>query len=56
MTVDRDENGRLYYEYRTSSDDAKTMKGKNVSTVRLKPSDVLHIPGLGFDGLSDIHR
>ena len=51
MTVDRDENGRLYYEYRTSSDDAKTMKGKNVSTVRLKPSDVLHIPGLGFDGL-----
>ena len=48
MTVDRDDKGRLYYEYRTSSDDAKTMKG---STVRLKPSDVLHIPGLGFDGL-----
>ena len=48
MTVDRDEKGRLYYEYRTSTDDAKTMKG---STVRLKPSDVLHIPGLGFDGL-----
>lgn len=48
MTVDRDEKGRLYYEYRTSGDDAKTMNG---STVRLKPSDVLHIPGLGFDGL-----
>lgn len=48
MNVDRDEKGRLYYEYRTSTDDAKTMKG---STVRLKPSDVLHIPGLGFDGL-----
>ena len=48
MTVDRYDKGRLYYEYRTSSDDPKTMKG---STVRLKPSDVLHIPGLGFDGL-----
>ena len=48
MTVDRDEKGRLYYEYRTSSDDPKTMNGV---TVRLKPSDVLHIPGLGFDGL-----
>ncbi len=48
MTVDRDEKGRLYYEYNTSSDDASTMKG---STVKLSPSDVLHIPGLGFDGL-----
>lgn len=48
MTVDRDEKGRLYYEYNTNSDDAPTMKG---STVKLSPSDVLHIPGLGFDGL-----
>ncbi len=48
MTVDRDENGQLYYEYSRSSDEAATMKG---STVRLRPSDVLHIPGLGFDGL-----
>ena len=48
MTVDRDENGKLYYEYTLSSDDAHTMKG---STVVLKPKDVLHIPGLGFDGL-----
>lgn len=48
MTVDRDEKGRIYYEYNTSSDDAPTMKG---STVKLSPSDVLHIPGLGFDGL-----
>ncbi len=31
-----------------SSDDAKTLKG---GTVRLSPYDVLHIPGLGFDGL-----
>lgn len=48
MTVDRDDKGRLYYEYRVSDSDAPTMKD---GTVRLKPSDVLHIPGLGFDGL-----
>ena len=48
MTVDRDEKGRLYYEYMVSSDDAPTMKG---GTVKLPPSEVLHIPGLGFDGL-----
>ena len=48
MSVDRDEHGQLYYEYRRSNDEAPTMKG---STVVLKPSDVLHIPGLGFDGL-----
>ncbi|MFR3141177.1 MAG: phage portal protein [Lacrimispora saccharolytica] len=48
MAVDRDVNGQLYYEYTTSTDDVPTVKG---SIVRLKPSDVLHIPGLGFDGL-----
>src|SRR5699024_3748319 len=46
--VDRDDKGQLYYQYNTSKDDAPTMKG---SMVNLKPSDVLHIPGLGFDGL-----
>ena len=48
MTVDRDENGQLYYTYRRSKEEAPTMGG---SSVTLKPSDVLHIPGLGFDGL-----
>ena len=48
MTVDRDSKGQLYYEYTVSMDDAPTVKG---SLVRLHPSDVLHIPGLGFDGL-----
>ena len=48
MTVDRDADGHLYYEYQTSQDEAHTMDG---SRVRLLPSDVLHIPGLGFDGL-----
>ena len=48
MTVDRNERGELYYQYQLSRDDAQTMKG---SSVILKPSEVLHIPGLGFDGL-----
>ena len=47
MTVDRDDKGQLYYQYLRSTDEAG---GKN-ETVVLKPSDVLHIPGLGFDGL-----
>lgn len=48
MQVDRDDNGELYYIYTRSSDEAKTMEGV---TVYLRPRDVLHIPGLGFDGL-----
>ena len=54
MKVDRDEHGRLYYEYTVyDSDDVDGRKGTNKvgSTVSLKPHDVLHIPGLGFDGL-----
>ena len=49
MTVDRDARGRLFYEYTRADGDTRTMGGK--STVVLAPSDVLHIPGLGFDGL-----
>ena len=48
MTVDRDSQGQLYYSYQMSNGDAPTMSG---GTVILKPSDVLHVPGLGFDGL-----
>lgn len=48
MSVNRDTNGRLYYQYQRSSDEAHTTKG---DLVVLMPSDVLHIPGLGFDGL-----
>ena len=48
MQVDRDDKGRLYYQYMMTSADAPTMKG---STVILDPSEVLHVPGLGFDGL-----
>jgi HK97 family phage portal protein len=49
MNVDRDSRGRLFYEYTRSDADTRTLGGK--STVTLAPSDVLHIPGLGFDGL-----
>lgn len=48
MSVDRDETGRLYYTYYRGSDEAIKDKG---SSVTLPPSEVLHIPGLGFDGL-----
>ena len=41
MDVDRDSKGNLTYTYTTSD-------GK---TVVMKPRDVLHIPGLGFDGV-----
>ena len=48
MSVDRDETGRLYYTYYRGSDEA--IKDKDFA-VTLQPTDVLHIPGLGFDGL-----
>ena len=48
MSVDRDSSGSLYYTYTRYSDEAPTTKGM---TVTLRPSDVFHIPGLGFDGL-----
>ncbi len=47
MSVDRDENGQLYYQYLRSIDEV----GGKSETVILKPTDVLHIPGLGFDGV-----
>ena len=48
MTVDRDLHGRLYYQYYRGPDEAHLNK-ENV--VILQPRDVLHIPGLGFDGI-----
>ena len=49
MKVDRDERGNLYYEYSRTTEDTNTL-GKKQKVI-LRPSDVLHIPGLGFDGL-----
>ena len=48
MKVDRDENGELYYQYTRSTEEAPTQES---GTVNLTSRDVLHIPGLGFDGL-----
>lgn len=48
MQVDRNDKGQLFYTYSRSKDEANS---KDSSTVVLKPDDVLHIPGLGFDGL-----
>ena len=47
MNVDRDESGNIVYEYMVSQEDAPINSG---STVKLSPHEVLHIPGLGFDG------
>ena len=48
MRVDRNEYGQLYYEYMLSDSDANA---KESGVVRLSTQDILHIPGLGFDGL-----
>lgn len=48
MKVDRDESGHIFYEYRVNDSDVPLNKK---STVKLNESDVLHVPGLGFDGL-----
>jgi len=48
MKVDRDDKGQICYEYFVSDSDAGTEKQ---GIVKLNGSDILHIPGLGFDGL-----
>ena len=48
MSVNRDDNGQLYYKYSRSADEAGSGRDE---TVVLMPEDVMHIPGLGFDGL-----
>ena len=48
MKVERDERGQLYYRYQRYNEEPPTMEGADVI---LLPEDVLHIPGLGFDGL-----
>lgn len=48
MTVERDDAGRLFYRYMRYDNEALAEKN---STVILSPEDVLHIPGLSYDGL-----
>ena len=49
MEVQRDDRGNIYYVYSRNSDENPMFK--EYGDIRLKAEDVLHIPGLGFDGL-----
>ena len=49
IDVQRDDKGEIYYVYSRSSDENPNFK--EYGDIKLKKEDVLHIPGLGFDGL-----
>ena len=50
MEVSRDSRtGGIYYTYTRSAEENPNFKDKG--QIRLRREDVLHIPGLGFDGL-----
>lgn len=49
MSVHRDESGKLYYKYKRQSEENPNFKEKGDAILRAE--DVLHVPGLGFDGL-----
>lgn len=49
MEVQRDDRGNIYYVYSRNSDENPMFK--EYGNIKLKADDVLHIPGLGFDGL-----
>ena len=48
MKVDRDQRKKLYYEYTESEGDPDSIKK---TTTIFRPEQILHIPGLGFDGI-----
>lgn len=49
MEVQRDDRENIYYVYSRNSDENPMFK--EYGNIKLKAEDVLHIPGLGFDGL-----
>lgn len=49
MTVDRASNGEIYYTYSTDKSGNPTFK--STGQVYLKKEDILHVAGLGYDGL-----
>lgn len=49
VDVQRDEKGEIFYVYNRSS--VENPNFKEYGSIILKKDDVLHIPGLGFDGL-----
>ena len=49
MSVNRDSRGNIYYVYTRDSDETPSLAG--YGEFYLSDHEVLHIPGLGFDGL-----
>lgn len=49
MEVSRAPNGELIYTYRRDAEESRL--NPNSGTITLRRDEVLHIPGLGFDGL-----
>ena len=49
MSVHRDDSGKLYYKYQRQTEENPNFKDKG--SVLLTQEEVLHVPGLGFDGL-----
>jgi HK97 family phage portal protein len=49
MDVSRDENGKLYYTYWKDKDESRAREKSGMVTFRRE--EILHIPGLGYDGL-----
>lgn len=49
MDVGRDKSGEIHYTYTRTTDENPNFKG--YGQVTLRRQDVLHLPGLGFDGL-----
>ena len=49
MSVERDDNGVLFYKYRRYNEENPNFKDKG--EIILRREDILHIVGLGFDGL-----
>ena len=48
MEVDRDEQGQLYYIYHAYTDE---VPGEQNQDIYFRKDEILHIPGLGFNGL-----
>ena len=49
MSVNRDDNGEIFYTY--TANFGENPKLRNAVNIKLQKSEVLHITGLGFDGL-----
>lgn len=49
MSIHRDGSGKLYYKYQRQTEENPNFKDKG--TVLLKQENILHVHGLGFDGL-----